>query len=354
MNGNLGYINLLDALNAWQLVKELSFNGKYKAAASFKHTAPAGAAIGKYKLTENEMKCWDVKEVNSELGIAFIRARQADPLSSFGDFIALSDTVDEETALLIKREVSDGVIAPGYTDDAYKILSSKRGGKYLILKIDKEYVPTDSIEFREIYGIGMSQVRNTEIVMPQQINNWVTNSINGQDKLNQAIEDLYVANCTLKYTPSNSIVYAYNGQVIGVGAGQQNRVDCVKLAGDKAVRWWKRLSPCFNNPNWDEKLKRQEKVNMIMDFVNYENSNQNIFNKTNDDDIHLKKLQNDVNFVLASDAFFPFSDNIYEANRRGVKFIMQPGGSLADNDIINACNDKNISMCLSGKRMFLH
>ena len=350
LNGEPGYINLLDALSSWQLVKEISICG-YPVVASFKHTTPAGVAIGKDEIDEGTMKSWCVKDkVKSKTAIAFIRARQADPLSSFGDFIAISEKVDEETALLIKKEVSDGIIAPDYDKEAYEILRQKKNGKYLILKIDNDYDIKNITEYREIFGMVLSQDNHDLIVNMKSMNNWATKKKTNDENI---LLDLFIANCTLKYTPSNSIVYAYNGQVIGVGAGQQNRVDCVKLAGNKAMNWWKRLSPCIQKGNFTEEYKRQERVNLMMEFIN-SNEKQNLFfKKTNEDTVHMKEIEK-MNIVMASDAFFPFSDSIIEANKRGVKYIIQPGGSLADINVVDKCNEYDIGMCFTGIRMFYH
>ncbi|MBI95528.1 hypothetical protein CL656_00030 [bacterium] len=350
INGKPGYINLLDAFSSWQLVKEIGTCG-YPAAASFKHTAPAGVAIGKNQIDENLMHSWNINgKINSKTAIAFMRARQADPLSSFGDFVAISTRIDKETALLIKKEVSDGIIAPSFDDDALEILKQKKNGNYLIIQVDENYSTEDMTEYRELFGMTLSQKTHNIIVKPDDMTNWVT-SISTDD--HNILLDLFIANCTLKYTPSNSIVYAYDGQVIGVGAGQQNRVDCVKLAGNKAINWWKRQSPCISNGKFPENSKRQEKVNMVMNFINKNLDKNEIFTKTENDEIHMKNLNNN-NIVLASDAFFPFSDNIDEAQTRGVKYIIQPGGSVSDECVINKCNDYNIGMCFTGVRMFYH
>ncbi len=350
LNGEPGYINLLDALSSWQLVKEISVCG-YPVVASFKHTTPAGVAIGKDEIDESTMKSWCIKDkVNSKTAIAFIRARQADPLSSFGDFIAISEKVDKETALLIKKEVSDGIIAPDYDKEAYEILRQKKNGKYLILKMNNDYDIKNITEYREIFGMVLSQDKHDLVVNMKDMNNWATTK-NTNDV--NVLLDLFIANCTLKYTPSNSIVYAYNGQVIGVGAGQQNRVDCVKLAGNKAMNWWKRLSPCIQKGKFTEEYKRQEKVNLIMEFINSNQNKNNFFEKMNEDNVHMSQIE-EMNIVMASDAFFPFSDSIIEANKRGVKYIIQPGGSLADNNVIDMCNESDMGMCFTGVRMFYH
>ncbi len=350
LNGKPGFINLLDAFSSWQLVKEISTCG-YPAAASFKHTAPAGVAIGKDAIDENTMKSWNLTDtINSKTAIAFIRARQADPLSSFGDFIAISSKVDKETANLIKREVSDGIIAPDYDEDALEILKNKKNGNYLVIQVDNTFELGDSTEYREVFGMTLTQQRHNIIVTTDDMKNWVTDKSTDDSDI---LLDLFIANCTLKYTPSNSIVYAYKGQVIGVGAGQQNRVDCVQLAGNKAVNWWKRQSPCIIDANFPQNTKRQDKVNYIMDFINSEQKENTIFYKTDKDDLHMKNLHNQ-DIVMASDAFFPFPDSIDKCNSKGVKYIIQPGGSIADENVIQRCNEYGIGMCFSGVRMFYH
>ena len=350
LNGNPGFINLLDAFSSWQLVKEISTCG-YPAAASFKHTAPAGVAIGKDNIDENTMKCWNLTgNISSKTAIAFIRARQADPLSSFGDFIAISSKVDKETANLIKKEVSDGIIAPDYEKDALEILKNKKNGNYLIIQVDNTFDLGDSTEYREVFGMALSQKRHNIIVTTDDMKKWVTDKSTDNSDI---LLDLFIANCTLKYTPSNSIVYAYKGQVIGVGAGQQNRVDCVQLAGNKAVNWWKRQSPCIIDADFPQNTKRQEKVNYIMDFINSDQKENNIFSKTDKDDLHMENIHKQ-NIVMASDAFFPFPDSIDKCNSRGVKYIIQPGGSIADENVINRCNEYGIGMCFTGVRMFYH
>ena len=378
-NGNLGYINTLDALNAWQLVNELSQILNTPAVASFKHTSPAGVAVYTKPLTETQLSIYDCANMwhinDSKLAVAFLLARNSDPKSSFGDLIALSHVCDKETALLIKREVSDGLIAPGYTADALEILSSKKGGKYLIIQMDQSYQPPDSakIEYREMYGIGLSQERNMAIVT-KEIFNLASACPTENKTIPESIQiDLLLANLTLKYSQSNNVVLAKDGQVIGVAAGQQSRVDAVKLAGTKAQIWNLRHHPkvqqlCKSFRN-DITIKRQDKVNAIIRYIEGDFTNQeyeawkNLFvkvnaNNTNTNIDPITKEEKDAFLItgvsLASDAFFPFRDNIDHASKFGVSYVMQPGGSLADTQVIKACNDYKMSMVLTGKRMFTH
>lgn len=313
LNGKPGYINYLDAINSWQLVKEARDILCIPVSASFKHTSPAGVGTSK-PLSTILKKTYNVEnEKLSDVAISYIRAKNSDPLSSFGDFIAISDIVDECTANIIKTHVSDGIIAPGYTNEAIKILKSKKRGNFIIILADPNYINKDFIEFRELYGMTLSQNNNNIIIDYNVFNDdkIVTNS----NKLNKTIiNDMILANITLKYTPSNSIAFAHNGQVIGIGAGQQNRVDCVKIAGNKVQNW----------------LLRQNKNETINDELEYPD------------------------IIMASDAFFPFKDNIEVANKYGVKYITQPGGSIRDNDVIDECNKNDILMLNTGIRLFTH
>lgn len=362
INGNLGYINSLDALNAFQLVMELKSSIDLPCATSFKHTSPAGVGIA-IPLSDTLRTIYDVKNSTlSPLATAYVRARNADPMSSFGDFIALSDEVDEETALIIKREVSDGIIAPGYSKEAFKILSSKKGGKYVILQGDLSYKNSSLTEFREIFGVGVEQSVNNVVFTKDMITNIVTQNKNITDDV---IQDLIMTNTALKFAQSNNVAFSFGGQIIGLGAGQQSRVDCVKLAKRKAETWFLRQHPksiqlftLFKNT-----VKRQEKVNAIVryvegDFTELEyNEWVNLFETVPDPLLSEEKLeflkQLD-NVCLASDAFFPFRDNIDHASKIGTKFILQPGGSVADESIIKACDDYNMCMILSGIRVFTH
>ena len=313
LNGEPGYINYLDAINSWQLVKDARDILCVPVSASFKHTSPAGVGTSK-SLSNILKKTYNVEnEKLSDVAISYIRAKNSDPLSSFGDFIAISDMVDECTAKIIKKHVSDGIIAPGYTNEALKILKEKKKGNFIILLADPNYINNDFIEFRELYGIGLSQNINNKIIDYKVFkeNKIVTNNNTLNDSI---INDMILANITLKYTPSNSITFAHDGQVIGIGAGQQNRVDCVKLAGNKVRNW----------------LLRQNKNQVLNEKLEYPD------------------------MIMASDAFFPFKDNIEVANEYGVKYITQPGGSIRDNEVIEECNKNNMLMLNTGIRLFTH
>lgn len=380
LNGNLGYINILDALNGWQLVKELKEATNLSAAASFKHTSPAGVGISSF-LSENQRIIYDVNNYKlSPLAVAYIKARYSDPLSSFGDFISLSDTVDECTARLIKREISDGVIAPGYTDEALNILKQKKNGNYIIIQVDPEYDNTQSMEYREIFGLSISQRPNNYKTDYSTLENIVSYSkyLSDNNKL-----DLILANISLKYTQSNSIAFAYNGQLIGIGAGQQNRVDCVKIAGEKARLWI--LMQHYKVLDLKDKfmpdIKRQERINLFIEFINnkfniLDTVISSQLNNTkyqywlssfkrqyhtkiipflnNEKEEYLDYYYKNNGICMASDAFFPFTDNIDMAHAYGVKHILHPGGSLADNKVIDLANEYNMTLIHSGTRMFYH
>jgi phosphoribosylaminoimidazolecarboxamide formyltransferase/IMP cyclohydrolase len=372
LNGNPGYINLLDAVNSWLLVIEVEKSIHKVAASSFKHTAPAGVAYANGIITTTEKTIYNLEKydlTNSPSGEAFIKARNADPLSSFGDFVSISGVVDKVCAQLISREVSDGIIARGYTDEALAILKSKKKGNYIILEGDFDYT-YDSIEYREIAGFALSQRPNNETLSQSDLTNVVTSNNNLDES---AKLDMILATITLKYTPSNSITFAKNGVVIGVGAGQQNRVDCIKLAGEKSLVWRLRRHPkvvdLFNYFNDD--VKRQDKTNAITKYINGDFSESELQNWRllfkNGDDIQIltkddknlflidRKIGNDDgNVCLSSDAFMPFRDNIDTATKYSVSSIIQPGGSLNDSSVIEACNEYNIAMVFSGKRFFLH
>lgn len=384
LNGKPGYINFMDAIQSWCLVCELSFLIKKIVVTSFKHTTPAGVGTPRpLDIIYNKLYDIDVNNLN-ETSTAFIRSRTADPLSSFGDFIAISGTVDEQTALLIKREVSDGIIAFNYTPKAFNILKNKKNGNYIIMRGDPYIIDNlqNKNEKRELNGICFKQDINNEYTSEKYFKNVPTEK---KDIIENIKEDLIIANTTLKYTPSNSIVYAYEGQVIGVGAGQQNRVDCVKLAGEKAKKWF--LLKHFYTLELIDKLKntlkRQDKVNALMQFIDIDYNRHidltyNYYSDTEINNINNwltqfisynytlkdinfipKKIKNDYlkdncNFSLASDAFFPFRDSIDNAFNYGVKNIIQPGGSIADTEIIKVCNDYNIYMCFTGIRIFTH
>ncbi len=360
LNGNPGYINLMDALNSYQLVRELDLALNLPSAASFKHVSPAGASVY-YPLNEEEKKMYFVNEELSELAVAYTRSRGADRLSSFGDFVALSRECDESTARCIKREVSDGVIAPSYSDKALEILKKKRKGSYTVIEIDKDYVPEKS-EKREIFGITFEMDRNDVIFDKSYLSKIVTNN----KELNEsAIIDLIVASISVKYTQSNSVCYAHRGQTIGVGAGGQSRIHCTRLAGDKADRWLLRTHPKVLNLPFKEKLSRNSKDNVIEQYLN-EKREIDLFNKDtlnqyfdgNVEKLSEKEKEEYLKGIrgvsLSSDAFFPFEDNILRAYRSGVDYIVQPGGSIRDEDVIKACDDLNITMAFSNLRLFHH
>ena len=362
LNGKPGYINILDALNAWQLVTELKSIINLPCAASFKHTSPAGVGTST-PLNDTLKTVYNVKDdILTPLATAYVRARNADPMSSFGDFIALSDTVDEETASLIKKEVSDGIIAPNYTLEAFNILFTKKGGKYIILRGDINYKNTSKTEFREIYGVGLEQSTNNALTTHDKMQNIVTQNKNLTESAKQ---DLMLTNTALKFSQSNNVAFSLNGQIIGLAAGQQSRVDCVKLAKRKAEVWYLRQHPkavkLFSM--FKDSVKRQEKVNAVVryvegDFTDLEyNEWKNLFETvpeplSSDEKTTFLKQLTDVS--LASDAFFPFRDNIDHASKIGTKYILQPGGSVADESITKACNDYGMCMVLSDMRMFTH
>ena len=364
INGKPGYINYLDAFHSWLLVSEVNKSLGCICAASFKHTAPAGVALGTELISDLERKIYNLGDLNlaeSETGRAFVRARNCDPLSSFGDFIAISGIVDEDCAKLIKREVSDGIIALGYTPEALEILKLKKGGKFYILQ--GKNCGYQNIEFREIFGMALSQSSNQELVTEKYLEQIVTENQNIPDI---SRKDLILATITLKYTPSNSIAYALDGMVIGVGAGQQNRVDCIKLAGRKSQVFILRKHPlCLKLLDmFKEGVKRQDKVNAIIKYINNDFSALELENWRElfvdgeitllDSNIIDDYLEDISGLSLSSDAFFPFRDNIDYASKYGVSYLLQPGGSIQDEGVIQACNDYGMSMALSGKRMFLH
>ena len=364
LSGDPGYINYLDAINSWCLVTEAKKSLGYVIAASFKHTSPAGVGTSKHMISDSEKKVYDLEEFNpytSETSRAFIRARNSDPLSSFGDFISISGVVDKDCALLIKREVSDGIIAEDYTTEALEILKKKKSGKYIVMKGDKN-IEFGKTEYREICGIVLSQKNNDEIINKNYLRNIVTTNNNIPDDKK---EDLILSTITLKYTPSNSIVISDNCHVIGVGSGQQNRVDCIKIAGNKALTFKLRFEKkCLNLlKKFKKDISRQDKTNAIIkyinnDFISSEFENwMNNFEKNSsiemldDKETFRESLKN---LCLSSDAFFPFRDNIDYSARYGVTYILNPGGSVQDVKIVEACNEYNICMAISGKRLFLH
>ncbi|MBR6901636.1 MAG: phosphoribosylaminoimidazolecarboxamide formyltransferase [Synergistaceae bacterium] len=346
LNGRPGYINFLDALNSWQLVRELKKALNLPAATSFKHVSPAGAALG-LPLNDTERKLFFVDEkldINSSpLACAYARARGTDRLSSFGDWIALSDTCDEVTANYIKHEVSDGVIAPAYTPEALEILKSKRKGNYAVVKIDADYEP-ELIETRDVFGISFEQSRSTApVIEPEKFNTPVTLK---KDFPDEAKRDLILSLITLKYTQSNSVCVAYNGQTLGVGAGQQSRLHCVKLACDKADLRILREHPKILNLEFDSSLGRPERDNAI----NLCLTERDILSPNERKEF----ISNYKGVSLGSDAFFPFLDNIESAAKSGVTYIAQPGGSIRDDLVIKACDEKNIAMVMTGHRLFHH
>ena len=360
LNGQPGYINLLDALNAWQLVQELDEVLGLPAAASFKHVSPAGAAVS-VPLNDILKEVYDCKDLElSQLATAYIRARGADPLSSFGDFISLSRKVDVNTAELIRKMVSDGIIAPGFDDDALKLLKEKKDGKYLILLADTEFRAPE-IEFREVYGVGFSQLRNTVKINEKSL---LTEVVTKKKQLSAAARrDLILASITLKYTQSNSVAYALDGQMIGIGAGQQSRVDCTKLAGSKAETWFMRQHPKVRNLPFHEQVSNVDRTNAHILCIDGGMTAPELrawkskFSAPvealpqEEKSIWLAKLKG---VSLSSDAFFPFRDNIDQASKRGVNFIVQPGGSNRDEEVISAADEYEMVMAFSGIRLFHH
>ena len=361
LNGKPGYINLLDAFNGWQLVKELKAATGMPAATSFKHVSPAGAAIGR-PLTETLAKIYWVDDLGelSPLACAYARARGADRMSSFGDFIALSDVCDASTARIIQREVSDGVIAPGYDADALEILKSKRKGTYNIIKIDPNYTPAP-IERKQVYGITFEQGRNELVINDALFANRPTKN---KEIPQSALDDLAIALITLKYTQSNSVAYASGGQAIGIGAGQQSRIHCTRLAGTKADNWYLRQSPMVMDLQFVDDIRRADRDNAIdlyigEDYMDVlaEGEWQKIFKVKPEVFTKEKKrewLDTMTDTALGSDAFFPFGDNIERAHKSGVKYIAQPGGSIRDDNVIEVCDKYGIAMAFTGIRLFHH
>ncbi len=359
--GRPGYINLLDALNGWQLVKELKAATGICAATSFKHVSPAGAAIGR-PLSDDLKKIYWVDDLGelSPLASAYARARGADRMSSYGDFIALSDKVDVCTAKMIQREVSDGVIAPDYDPEALEILKSKRKGTYCILKIDENYKPAP-IETKQVYGVSFEQGRNELDINRELLSNIVTDNKNIPDDKK---DDLLISLITLKYTQSNSVCYVKDGQAIGIGAGQQSRIHCTRLAGQKADNWWLRQSPQVMGLQFVDDIRRADRDNAIDVYIGDEYEDvlregewQRIFKvKPAVFTVEEKKawLAKNTGVCLGSDAFFPFGDNIERAKKSGVEYIAEPGGSIRDDNVIETCNKYNIAMAFTGIRLFHH
>jgi phosphoribosylaminoimidazolecarboxamide formyltransferase/IMP cyclohydrolase len=361
LNGKPGYINFLDALNGWQLVRELKAATGLPAATSFKHVSPAGAAVG-LPLTDTERKIYWVDDLGdlSPIASAYARARGADRMSSFGDFISLSDVCDVDTARIIKREVSDGVIAPGYEPEAMEILKAKKGGKYNVIQIDPDYVPAP-VEHKQVFGITFEQGRNELKIDREFLGNIVTENKEIPDS---AKIDLIISLITLKYTQSNSVCYAKGGQAIGIGAGQQSRIHCTRLAGQKADNWFLRQAPQVMNLEFVDGIKRADRDNAIDLYIGDEYMDvladgtwENIFKvKPPVFTAEEKKawLAKNTDVALGSDAFFPFGDNIERAHKSGVKYVAEPGGSIRDDHVIATCNKYDMAMCFTGIRLFHH
>ncbi|MBD5403586.1 MAG: phosphoribosylaminoimidazolecarboxamide formyltransferase [Treponema sp.] len=360
LNGRPGYINLLDALNGWQLVKELKEATGLAAATSFKHVSPAGAAIG-LPLSETLQKIYFTDGVElTPLAAAYARARGADRMSSFGDFISLSDECDEATALLIKKEVSDGVIAPAYTKEALEILKAKKGGAYCILKIDAQYMPPKT-EKKQVFGVTFEQGHNFIKIDDSCLENIVTKNkaLSDDDKRN-----LILSLIVLKYTQSNSVCFVKDGQAIGIGAGQQSRVHCTRLAASKADNWWLRQSPKVMNLQFVDGIKRADRDNAIDVYIGNEYMDvladgkwQTVFKEKPEVFTEAEKadwISKNTNVALGSDAFFPFGDNIDRAYKSGVSVVVQPGGSVRDDLVIKAADDYGMVMCFNGIRLFHH
>ena len=361
LNGRPGYINFLDAFNGWQLVSELKRATGLPAATSFKHVSPAGAAVG-LPLTDVERKIYWVDDMGelTPLANAYARARGADRMSSFGDFISLSDVCDVATAKLIKREVSDGVIAPGYEPEALEMLKAKKKGNYNVIQIDPSYCPAP-VEHKEVFGITFEQGRNELVIDKEMLNNIVTES---KELPESAKIDLVIALITLKYTQSNSVCYAKGGQAIGIGAGQQSRIHCTRLAGQKADNWFLRQNPKVLNLPFKEKIGRADRDNAIDLYIGDEymdlladgewertfTEKPEVFTRE-EKRAWLDQLQD---VALGSDAFFPFGDNIERAHKSGVKYVAQPGGSVRDDQVIETCNKYGMTMCFTGIRLFHH
>ena len=361
LNGRPGYINFLDAFNGWQLVRELKKATGLPAATSFKHVSPAGASVGR-PMSDTLKKIYWVDDMGdlSPLACAYARARGADRMSSFGDFISLSDVCDADTARLIKREVSDGVIAPGYTDEALEILKAKKNGNYNIIKIDENYTPAP-LEHKQVFGVTFEQGRQELPIDYELLSNIVTEN---KEIPEEALIDMKISLIVLKYTQSNSVCFVKDGQAIGIGAGQQSRVHCTRLAGQKADNWWLRQCPKVMNLPFKEKIRRADRDNAIDLYIGDEYMDvladgawENIF--TEKPEVFTKEEKREwldklTDVTLGSDAFFPFFDNIERAHKSGVKYIAQPGGSVRDDAVIDCCNKYNMAMAFTGIRLFHH
>lgn len=359
LNGSPGYINFCDALNSWQLVKEMRDVLHLPAAASFKHVSPAGAAVG-IPLDDTLKKSLFIEDLElSPLAAAYARARGADRISSYGDWIALSEVVDTAAAQLIKREISDGIIAPGYETEALEILKQKKQKKYVILQIDPDYTPPQ-LEKREIFGVTLEQKRNDIIPDFDCLNNVVTKN---KEIPAAAKRDLVIAQICLKYTQSNSVCFSYNGQVIGIGAGQQSRIHCTRLAGTKADRWFLQQHPAVLGLKFKKNINRTEKNNIIDLYLEntLSSAEETFFRKAFEKVPQRLTLQEKMDYLktlknicIASDGFFPFRDNIDRAKQSGVMYVVQPGGSIRDDVVIEACNEYNMVMAFSQLRLFHH
>ena len=361
LNGRPGYINFLDAFNGWQLVRELKKATGLPAATSFKHVSPAGASVGR-PMSDTLKKIYWVDDMGdlSPLACAYARARGADRMSSFGDFISLSDVCDADTARLIKREVSDGVIAPGYTAEALEILKAKKNGNYNIIKIDENYTPAP-LEHKQVFGVTFEQRRQELPIDDELLSNIVTEN---KEIPEEALIDMKISLIVLKYTQSNSVCFVKDGQAIGIGAGQQSRVHCTRLAGQKADNWWLRQCPKVMNLPFKEKIRRADRDNAIDLYIGDEYMDvladgawENIF--TEKPEVFTKEEKREwldklTDVTLGSDAFFPFFDNIERAHKSGVKYIAQPGGSVRDDAVIDCCNKYNMAMAFTGIRLFHH
>ncbi len=361
LNGKPGYINFMDAFNGWQLVKELKKATGLPAATSFKHVSPAGAAVG-LPLSDTLKKIYWVDDLGelSPLACAYARARGADRMSSYGDFVALSDKCDVSTAKMLQREVSDGIIAPGYDDEALEILKSKKKGNYAVIQIDENYTP-EQIERKQVFGITFEQGRNELKIDDEFFGNIVTEN---KDLPDSAKIDLAISMITLKYTQSNSVAYACGGQAIGIGAGQQSRIHCTRLAGTKADNWWLRQSPKVMNLQFVDNIRRPDRDNAIDNYIGEDYMDviadgawENIF-KTKPEIFTAEEKRawlDTMNGVsLGSDAFFPFGDNIERAHRSGVQYVAEPGGSIRDDHVIDTCNKYGMVMAFTGIRLFHH
>jgi len=360
LNGRPGYINFLDAFNSWQLVRELRRATGLPAAASFKHVSPAGATVG-LPLTDTLKKIYSVEGMElSPLACAYARARGADRMSSFGDFVALSDVCDKATALVLQHEVSDGVIAPGYEPEALEILSAKKKGKYNVIQIDPAYEP-EELETKQVFGITFEQKRNNDHITEELLQNRPTKN---KEIPENARRDLLIAMITLKYTQSNSVCYVKDGQTIGVGAGQQSRIHCTRLAGDKADKWWLRQCPKVLNLPFKADIRKPDRDNTIDVYTSDDWEDvladgvwENFFTEKPEPMTREERkawIAKNTGVALGSDAFFPFGDNIERAHRSGVEYIAQTGGSIRDDNVIETCDKYNIAMAMTGVRLFHH